>query len=140
MEEEYLIQRTLNTYSNAASRGDLDVAVGTYLPNGVWEIPHLSLRFEGHKAIRSALENFMATMDYVIQMNAPALIEISGATATAHAAIRECGKSKGKNEGFEYFGFYVDELIRTADGWKFLRRIFQGRGTSLFPLISGERH
>jgi hypothetical protein len=140
MQEEYLIQRTLNTYSNAASRGDWDRAVGTYMPNGIWEIPHLSLRFEGHNAIREALQNFMATMDYVVQMNAPALIEIEGMNATAHAAIRECGKSKGKNEGFEFFGFYADELVRTAEGWKFVRRAFQGLGTSRFPLTSGERH
>jgi hypothetical protein len=140
MQEEYLVQRTLNTYSNAASRGDWDRTIGTYMPNGIWEIPHLSLRFEGHKSIREALENFKATMDYVIQMNAPALIEIDGTNATAHAAIRECGKSKGKNEGFEFFGFYADELIRTAEGWKFVRRVFQGVGSSRFPLISGESH
>jgi hypothetical protein len=79
-------------------------------------------------------------MDYVVQLNAPALIEVNGNKATTSSTIRECGKSKGKNEGFEYFGFYLDELVQTPQGWKFARRVFRGIGTSMFPLNSGERH
>jgi len=135
MDDERAIQRLITTYSQTASIGDWDGAVATYLADGVWEIPHLSLRSEGQAAIRGALDAFFATMDYVIQMNAPALIHVSGSTATARSAIRECGKSAGKAEGFEYFGFYQDELVKTAEGWKFKLRVFEGVGTNMFPLL-----
>lgn len=135
MDDERAIQRLITTYSQTASIGDWDAAVATYLPDATWTIPHLDLAFTGHEAIRGALDAFFATMDYVIQMNAPALIRVSGSTATARSAIRECGKSAGKAQGFEYFGFYQDELVKTADGWRFKLRVFEGVGTSMFALL-----
>ena len=138
MQDETAIQRTINRYSQAASLGEWDEVLTTYLPDGVWEIPHLGMRFEGHEAIRGALAAFFETMEYVLQMNAPAVIEIDGDTATARSGIRECGKSAGRDEGFEYLGLYVDRLIRTADGWKFAQRIFQGVGTHYFPLVAAQ--
>jgi len=137
MDDERAIQRLITTYSQTCSIGEWDAAVATYLPDASWTIPHLDLSFTGHEAIRGALEAFFDTMDYVIQMNAPALIHVSGSTATARSAIRECGKSAGKAEGFEYFGFYQDDLVKTAQGWRFKLRVFEGVGTSMFPLVEG---
>ncbi len=135
MDDERAIQRLITTYSQSGSIGNWDTTVATYLPDGTWSIPHLGMSFTGHEALRGALSAFFATMDYVIQMNAPALIEVSGSTATARSAIRECGKSAGKPEGFEYFGFYQDELVKTADGWRFKLRLFEGVGSSMYPLL-----
>jgi ketosteroid isomerase-like protein len=138
VQDEAAIQRTITRYSQAASLGQWDEVLTTYLPDGVWEIPHLGMRFAGHEAIRDALAAFFETMEYVLQMNAPALIEIAGDSASARSAIRECGKSAGRDEGFEYLGLYVDHLTHTADGWKFAQRIFQGVGTHYFPLLPAQ--
>jgi len=135
MQDEFDIQKLISTYSQNGSLGNWDETVSTYLPDGVWEIPHLGLRFEGHDGIRGALTSFFAGMDYVVQMNSPALIEVNGDTAWARSLIREAGKTKGKDEGFEYFGTYVDDIVRTADGWKFRKRSFEGLGTSMTPLL-----
>jgi hypothetical protein len=140
MQIEFEIQKVLTTYSQAASTGDWDAAVGAYLPEGTWAIPHLGMRLKGRAAIREALVSFMSGMDYVIQMNAPAVIQVDGANATARSGIRECGKSKGKDEGFEFLGFYVDRLVRSDDGWQFVERVFEGRGTHYFPLSKAEAH
>jgi len=140
MSDGEAIQQLINTYSQAASLGEWDRAVGTYLPEGVWAIPHLSMTLEGAAAIRSALTAFMETMDYVLQMNAPAIIHVEGDRATATSSIREAGKSKGEMHAFEFLGLYEDELVHTAEGWKFARRTFRGIGTSHFPLESGEKH
>ena len=135
MDDERAIQQLLTTYSQTASVADWDGTVATYLPDGVWTIPHLGLSFEGQEAIRGALEAFFEQMDYVIQMNAPALIHVTGTAATARAAIRECGKSAGKAQGFEYLGFYQDDLVKTPDGWRFSKRVFEGVGTNVFGLV-----
>ena len=140
MQDEMAIQQLINTYSQYGSIGDWDKAVGTYAPDGVWAIPHLGMRFEGHAAIRQALTDFLATMDYVVQLNSPALIDTAGDKATARSGISENGKVAGKDEGFLFLGFYVDELVRTKEGWKFASRVFEGTGTSLYPLNSGTKH
>jgi ketosteroid isomerase-like protein len=140
MQDELAIQRLINTYSHYGSIGDWDRTLETYAPDGTWAIPHFDMRFEGHAAIRQALADFFATMDYVVQLNAPALIEVDGDRATARSNISECGKVAGKDEGFQYLGFYADTLVRTASGWKFAERVFEGLGSSLFPLNAGAKH
>lgn len=140
MSDEAEIQRLLNTYSQFASKGDLETASETWVPEGVWAIPHLGMRLEGRAAIRGALQAFMDTMEYVLQLNSPALIAVTGDTATASSSIRESGKTRGKLEGFDYYGLYEDELVRTPDGWRFTVRTFRGLGSHFFPLTSGEKH
>ena len=140
MEDQRAIQNVLNTYSQNASLGNWDTVLSLFLPDAVWEIPHLGMKLEGRDAIGGALKAFMGEMDYVLQLNSPATIEVSGDTATASAGIREAGKSAGKDEGFDFFGLYLDTLERTGDGWKFRTRVFRGLGTSYYPLTKGEAH
>jgi ketosteroid isomerase-like protein len=134
MIEEYFVQRTLNRYSEAASRADWDAVLSTYLPDGVWEIPALGAKFAGHASIREGLMRFAGPMDYFVQVNAPALITLDGDSATARSVIRECGKYAGRDEALEVLGFYADRLMRAAEGWKFAHRIFELRGMHGFPL------
>ena len=134
-EDEAAIQRVISAYTHHASTADWDAVTALYRPDGVWEIPHLGMKLEGREAIGATLAGFFEVMDYVLQMNAPAVIDVAGDRATARSAIREAGKSKGKDEGFEFFGLYVDTLVRTGDSWQFESRVFQGIGTHYFPLL-----
>jgi SnoaL-like domain len=135
MIEEFSIQQTLNCYTEGASRADWNQVLSTYVRDGVWEIPYFGAKFAGHEALRDALIHFSAPMDYIVQLNTPALIKIDGSTATARSVIRECGKYAGRNEGLEVLGFYADTLVRTSDGWKFTRRVFEVRGMHGFALL-----
>jgi ketosteroid isomerase-like protein len=134
MSEEFSIQQTISRYAEGASRADWEQVLSTYMPNAIWEITSFGAKFEGHEAIRDALRQFCDPMDYIVQLNAPALIQIKGDTATARSVIRECGKYAGRNEALEVLGFYADELLRTQDGWKFTHRVFESRGMHSFPL------
>jgi hypothetical protein len=134
MTEEFSIQQTLSLYSQAASCERWDQAVGTYLPDAVWEVPHLGVKFAGHDAIRGALLQFFSRMEYVLQINTPAVIAVDGTRATAQSGIRECGKFRGREEAFEFLGLYADKLVRTGEGWKFAERVFMLRGQHCFPL------
>ena len=134
MSEELSIQRTISRYAEGASRADWEQVLSTYMSDGVWEIKSFGAKFEGHKAIQDALHQFCDPMDYIVQINAPGLIQLSGERATARSVIRECGKYKGRSEGLEVLGFYADKLQRTADGWKFTHRVFELQGMHNFPL------
>ena len=140
MSDEAEIQRVITSYSQFASKGDWGRVRPLFLPEAVWEIPHLGMKLDGREAIAETLLRFKQTMEYVLQINCPALIEVDGDSARATSAIRECGKSAGKDEGFEYLGIYADELVRTDKDWQFRYRIFEGIGSHLFALTSGVSH
>lgn len=134
MTDEYAIQQVLNTYSEAASRADWDTVMGTFIADGIWSIPDVGAHFEGAAQIRDGLRQFSDPMDYIVQLNAPALIAIDGDTATTRTVIRECGKYSGRDEALEILGYYSDNLVRTAEGWRFAKRLFTVQGMHTYPL------
>jgi ketosteroid isomerase-like protein len=133
--DEYAIQRTISSYALLTGRGDWDPVLALYTPEGAWEIPHLNLCFVGREALRGALAGLSDDLEYVLQHNSPAVIDVAGDEAQARSAIREAGKRKGADEAFEFFGIYADTLVRTPAGWKFARRVFEGIGTQYWPLL-----
>lgn len=135
MSDQVAIQQILNTYTEAASRGDFDTVVSTFTADGIWEILTFGAKFQGPQAIKEAQMGFAAPMDYLVQINAPGVITVDGDSATARSAIREGGKFKDKDEALEVLGHYADTLVRTADGWKFAHRVFELQGMHRFPLL-----
>ena len=134
-EDHHAIQRAISLYAQRTGRGDWQPVLDLFLPDGIWAVPNLGIRFVGHAALRAGLAEVSAGMAYVLQHNAPAVIEVDGDSATARSNIREAGKFADRDEGFEFFGIYADRLARTADGtWKFAERVFEHVGTHYFPL------
>lgn len=132
------IQQTLNRYTEAASRAAWEETWATFVADGIWEIPAFGKKFQGRGPVTDALAGFVAPMEYMVQINAPGVIVVDGAKATARSSIRECGKFAGKAEALEVLGFYADKLVRTADGWKFSHRVFELKGMHRFALLSAE--
>jgi ketosteroid isomerase-like protein len=124
MIDEVAIQQTINRYSVAASKRDWDAIIATFAPDGIWELASSGRKFQGRAAIREAMLGTSSASEYNVQMNAPAAITVNGDRAMATSIIRESGKPVGSDQPFEFFGFYEDELVRTADGWKFARLTF----------------
>jgi ketosteroid isomerase-like protein len=129
------IQQTINLYHQAGSLGDLEQMVATFTPDGVWEFTQSGRRFEGRAAIHEAAVGFTAALEYVAQINAPALIFVDGDMARASSSIRETAKYAGRDEGIEAFGVYEDRLVRTAQGWRFAQRAFDLRWMHRVPIL-----
>lgn len=134
MEDIIAIQQVLNRYSEAASRAAWDEVIATFLPDGVWAVPAMQARFEGHAQILDGLAAFTREMDYIVQVNCPAVIDVNADEACARSVIRECGKHKGRDEALEVLGYYEDRLVRTGSGWRFAERVFTITGMHNFPL------
>lgn len=132
--DEIAIQQTLNSYSEGAGRADWAQVLSTFMPDGIWEIAGVG-EYQGHAAIQQAMAAFVAKMSYFVQINSPAIITIAGDVATARSVIRECGKFADCDEALEVLGFYSDHLVRTAQGWRFVRRTFSAAGMHRFPLL-----
>jgi hypothetical protein len=128
MQDKAAIQDVITAYCQSIGLGDRDMTLATFLPDGIWELRNFGVEHQGHEAIRAALDALTGPMDYIVQLNAPALIEVTGDRATARYTIRECGRLAGAQQGFESFGVYFDDLMRAADGWKFARHCYRPIG------------
>ena len=128
MDDITAIQQIHNRYSFGSSTANWDMVLATLTPDCVWLVPDLDVRLSGHDAIRAGFISLTGAIEYVVQENAPAVIEIDGDTATSRCVIRECGKYVGRDAAMEVLGYYTDKLVRTADGWKFTERRFTVRG------------
>jgi hypothetical protein len=135
MIDEIAIQQTLNRYSEGASRADWKQVMATFTKDATWEIASLRARFQDHAVIQKAMSDFIGQMAYFVQVNSPAIIAVDGDKATARSIIRECGKFADRDEALEILGRYSDELIRTPEGWKFTRRVFEAIGQHRFRLL-----
>jgi ketosteroid isomerase-like protein len=135
MLDEIAIQQTISRWSQSASRADWDQVGSTLVPNAVWEIPALGLKAEGVAAIVANLKAFVAPFAYGVQVNAPAVITVSGDSAVARSVIRETAKYADRDVALEGLGFYSDFLVRTSEGWKFSHRTFEVVAMRNFPLL-----
>jgi len=125
------IQETISLYHEGGSKADWDQLIATFLPDGVWEVPALRILSQGHTAIRERMTALMEPIEYLVQINAPAIITVDGNTALARTLIRECAKLRGQAGVIDVVGQFNDELHRTPTGWKFAHRTFAIFGTHL---------
>jgi hypothetical protein len=125
------IQETISIYHEGASKADYDQMMTTFLPDGIWEVPGMELRSQGIDDIRSTMTELMAPIEYLMQINAPAIIGVDGDRASARSLIRECAKFRDRPGLMDVVGQFNDELRRTPDGWRFAHRTFTILGTHM---------
>jgi ketosteroid isomerase-like protein len=125
------IQETISRYHESGSKADLDQLITTFLPDGIWEVPAFDIRAQGHANMLEAMKAMTATIEYLVQINAPAIITVDGDSATARSLIRECAKFRDRPGLMDVVGQFNDELRRTPDGWKFAHRTFTILGTQM---------
>lgn len=118
------IQETISRYHAGGSTGDLEQVVGTFLPDGTWEVPALGIRCQGQGRIREEMSALLAPIEYLVQINAPAVIDLDGDRATARSLVRESAKLRDGGVLMDVVGQFSDVLERTADGWRFAHRTF----------------
>ena len=123
------IQQTISRYHEGASLYDFDAIAACFTPDAVWEVPSMKLRFEGRDLIREQMQKLVEAIEYLVQINAPAIIDVEGDSATARSLIRECAKFREGGVRMDVVGQFNDRLQRTAEGWKFTQRTFTIIGT-----------
>jgi hypothetical protein len=89
----------------------------------------MGLRCDGHAELRAQMPALVEPIEYLVQINAPAIIEVDGDRATARSLIRECARFRDGGVLMDVVGQFRDELRRTPDGWRFAHRSFTIIGT-----------
>jgi ketosteroid isomerase-like protein len=123
------IQETISRYHEGASLYDFDAIAACFTEDAVWEVPSMNLRLEGRDVIREQMPKLIEPIVYLVQINAPAIIEVDRLAATARSLVREVAKFKEGGLVMDVVGQFNDRLERVAGGWKFTQRTFTIIGT-----------
>ena len=121
--DKLAIQELINTYSDAASRGDWGVFATLWAPDAVWEVaaPVNSRVVGAEEIVRTASANVDAE-DFLVQMTHGAVVTLhredrASSTTTIHAIARREGHHDVTN-----VGIYYDDVVKIDGAWKFSRR------------------
>lgn len=127
VEDELAIRNLAARFTDAVNERDSDAFRRVWTQDAVWEIgAPRGARAEGVDAILEMFERLLKPETLFIQLTHSGLIEFTGPdSATARFTERERGK--GQNDYYENLAIYRDELVRTADGWRFRQRVYEYR-------------
>lgn len=130
--DELAVRQLAAAYSNAVMRRDAAAAAAVYTEDGVLAAFY-GPEIVGRAAIRDALQRVNAQLDFIVQSCAAEIVTIDAAAGTARSSwsVTEWMRHRERTELSCCFGIYEDMLVRTAEGWRFVRRRFHPfyRGT-----------
>src|SRR3989442_2073884 len=115
-----------HAYAQAISRGLVHEAAQTYAPDAILTTPVLA-PVTGRDAIEAAIRQGTKALELVLHCVANSVVEIHGDRANACFQLSEWAKRKSDGATFLWLGFYDDELVRLAEGWRFAKRTLVSR-------------
>ena len=121
LEAESQIRRLVALYCDAVNRRDADAAGALFAPDAeirIADFPGIS----GAEAIREGMRQTFALHAFLRQQCDVGLIDVDGDGARARLSVFEASHRAGEEGMSLIFGFYEDEYVRLATGWRFWRR------------------
>ncbi len=145
--DKVAIKEVIDTYCDAATRGDWDVFESLFTEDAVYEVvppsgsDHIYAgernRSVGPRQIRESSAAAVEVHDFFIQVTYGSVVTLvaedrATATTTIHALARQDGA-----HSYMHYGIYYDELVKVAGAWKFLSRRLQPVYFEFEPLTGG---
>ncbi len=125
-EDWVAIRGVIDRYSVAATLRDAGTISELFIDDGVWRVqPPVSMEYRGRASIGPSIVNSLGGFNFLVQMSHSSTIDVDGNTARARTVVQEVGEIAGTKGHFRLLGIYHDDLVRTADGWRFRLRDFQ---------------
>ena len=121
LEAESQIRRLVGLYCDAVNRRDADAAGALFAPDAMIRIADFP-SISGAKAIREGMRQTFAYHAFLRQQCDVGLIDVEGDHARARLSVFEASHRTGEDGVGLIFGFYEDEYVRLAEGWRFRRR------------------
>jgi uncharacterized protein (TIGR02246 family) len=131
--DDFAIRNLTSAYSHAVARLDARAAAAVYAEDGVLSAfsgPELA----GRDNICRALEQVLAPLAFLVQACSAGVVDVQGDSARASWSVTEWFRFSGKDELGSCFGMYEDQLVRTAEGWRFARRRFHAFYRGFVPV------
>jgi uncharacterized protein (TIGR02246 family) len=121
-DDRFEIQNLYGKYSHAVDFGDADGWARTFTPDGVFVTPGAT--FTGYAELAKFVTDAVArrgTTTRHFPSNVVVDPTAAGASGKGYFALIRISEG-GKPGEVRVTGRYQDELVRTADGWRFSRR------------------
>lgn len=108
-------------YNHAFDRGDIEAYTACFTDDGVMEIEG-GPRYQGRDGLADMARG--TPPGAIMHVTTDAVVTVDGDRATQDVTLLVVGLPTEANRGsrLTMSGSYADELVRTADGWRFARR------------------
>ena len=124
--DRFLIRELIDEYSNVCTQRDWKRLGDLFVENCVWRTRGTHPRdFRGREAVAAAITSVAESYPLIFQMPHAPRIQLDGDRATATTLMHEIGRMPDESVAFA-LGVYCDTLVRTAQGWQFEERVFEG--------------
>ena len=133
LEAESAIRRLVGLYCDAVNRRDADAAALLFAPGAALRIADFP-GISGVEAIREGFRQTFAHHAFLRQQCDVGLIDVECDKARARLSVFEAAHRQGEQGMSLIFGFYEDEYIRLAEGWRFWRRRYTLQFRSRLPV------
>lgn len=116
------LRRLSHEYCRAVDLGRLDDLMELWAADAVWDASEFGMAaVVGGEAIRAFYEGLVANTTHRFHAALNHMIDVDGDTARATVYVHAFIVSpEGARE--ESLGYYDDDYVRTAEGWRFQRR------------------
>ncbi len=118
------IQQLYARYNTAIDTGDGKAFGGCFVPEGTFQ-PGTGM-IEGHEALAAFATQTHQAMPLMRHNATNIVVDGDGETATGSAFL--IGYLGGPDYKVIVTGRYADRLTKTADGWRFVERLFAADG------------
>ena len=123
LEAESAIRRLVGLYCDAVNRRDADAAGLLFAEDAeirIADFPSIA----GRQAIREGMRQTFAVHTFLRQQCDAGVIDVDddGDSARARLSVIEATQREGEERLSLIFGFYEDDYVRLAKGWRFRRR------------------
>lgn len=115
------IARLNTVYGDAVSRRDAEAWGATWAADATWNL--MGHEVAGRAAIVALWRQAMAGFDAVSFIAMPGPVRLDGDQASARCQTQEVLRTVA-GQVRRVAGVYDDEFVRTADGWRYRRRVF----------------
>ncbi len=137
------IQELAYEYARCADQKDYAGFANVFTQNGVLSIPAMQFDAEGLEVIQGAmqqLENYSRTFHLVanVQSTIDNTLEGKSASATVYCVASHVIASDDGEQKYDIGVIYNDELVKTAEGWRFNKRTLNAQWSQTQPLDKAE--
>ena len=119
------------THTNPQAVADM------FVEDGVWDGRPSTGYAQGRAEIKQLFEAFGA-VPFIVHYVTNPIIEVDGDTATGHWHAMVTMTMPG-DQALWSLGLYIDEYVRTDEGWKFKSLRFESAATSTYELGWGKQ-
>jgi ketosteroid isomerase-like protein len=126
------IVRLTHDYALYNDTFQVDLLVNLFAPDAWFDMQPAGLdRYVGREAIREFFQREERALSHVMHLTSNHRVDVDGDSASGTAYFLAIGISRRSGRENQARGYYQDDYVRTADGWRFASR-------SSIPLLPWE--